>query len=149
MQRIRTLGNREAQRFNSSRMPLPGKVAERSSGAVPTSRTAVAQRSVRNSRCTRTVVKSQSVVRAPRGSAAPGSQFVGLPRVRVVVREAPRLRQRRSWQQPGFPDELAHAQQRGMVTLMSVGAAVQLSLPKRLPNPAFNRTCPGKPVQAG
>ena len=149
MQRLRTLGKHEAQRFNSSRMPLAGNVAERNSGAVPSSRMVSTQRCSGDSRCTRTVVKSQSVVRASRGSAAPGSQFVGLPRVRAVVREALRQRQRRSRQQPGSSDELAQAQQRGMVTFMNVGAAVELSLSKRLPNPAFNRTCPGKPVQAG
>ena len=150
MQRTRTLGKREVWRFNPSRMPpLAGNVAERSSVEVPASRVPAAQRRAGIPRSTRTVVRSQSVVRASRGSAAPGSQFVGLPRVRAVVREASRLRQRSLRPQPGNSDELALAQQRGMVTSMSVGAAVQLSLPKRLPNPAFNRTCPGKPVQAG
>ena len=147
---MRTLGKCEARRLNPSRIPLlAGNVAERSSRAVPALRSLAAQCRSGSSRYSRTVVKSQSVALASRGSAAPGSQFVGLPRVRGVVRDALRLRQRRSRQQPGFPDELAHVQQRGMVTFMSVGAAVQLSLPKRLPNPAFNRTCPGKPVQAG
>ena len=150
MQRMRALGNREARRINSSRMqPLAGNVAERRRGATPAPRMSAAQHRAGNSRCTRMGVKNQSVVRASRGSAAPGIQFVGLPRVRAVVREALRLRQRRSRQQQSNSDELAFAPQQGMVTFMTVCVFLPGSLPKRLPNPAFNRTCPGKPVQAG